>query len=376
MQSIVITQVQEADYIESCLKKSVTMILWDIPQSVLLLNDMDWEQVSCIVVAIKDMQMRNDIKDLAMKYISEQKILDFWQMYNAIIPVRRVDRVLMNPCITAYEGLILGISHAEVGLISDLFKVPFANLAVSSQDIYYNLKALKYAVEKYGYKLQNVKYVILDMYRYNFFNFDVSRTSYAMNYYRWSGVFDDAHHFNESECELLEKSILDKRLQGITEHKWNLWEDIFCDVHQMDGYRNFVTWRDIYLRNKIVEDKDVLEFDFNKSIVRERFEHTIQENIGYFKQLLLLIKELWPEAKILALSMPQYELNLKRSETFYAGWKQEFLKIIREMQKIIAFEYVDYTNHDIAKQKHYWYDYGHLNYAGAVRFTQEINELL
>jgi len=97
MQSIVITRVQEADYIQRCLKNPVKMIFWELPSSVKLLNDVVWEQVSCVVVAIKDKTMRWEIMEWASNYISDGLILDFWRIYNATIPYRRTDRVLMNP---------------------------------------------------------------------------------------------------------------------------------------------------------------------------------------------------------------------------------------------------------------------------------------
>ena len=98
MQSIVITQVQDVDYIESCLKDSVMMILWEVPNSVMLLNDVVWEQVSGVVVAVRDEWMKREIMTWLTNFISEQVILDFWQIYNASIPIRRADRILMNPC--------------------------------------------------------------------------------------------------------------------------------------------------------------------------------------------------------------------------------------------------------------------------------------
>ncbi len=376
MQSIVITQVQDVDYIQSCLKYSVTMILWEVPSSVMQLNDVVWEQVSCVVVAVRDEQMKKEIIVWLTNYISDGIILDFWQIYYASIPTRRVDRILMNPYIPAFEGLVFGISHAEVGLLSELFDVPFANLAVSSQDIYYNYKTLKYAVENYYHKLQDVKYVIIDMFRYNYFNYDVSKSRSAMGYYSMSGFFDDAHYFGEEKCNALEDYILNKRLQGITEHKLDLWECIFGDVHQMDGYNGFETWPEIYRRNQIVDDNMVLEYDFNKSIVKKRFDSTIQENIEYFKQMLLLIRKFWPKARIMVLLMPLYELALTQSQALYATWRQEFEEILQGMQEVVSFEYFDYTYHDISKKKQCWQDFEHLNYTGAICFTKEINELL
>ena len=36
----------------------------------------------------------------------------------------------------------------------------------------------------------------------------------------------------------------------------------------------------------------------------------------------------------------------------------------------------DYTNHVISKEKALWFDHGHFNYQGAIKFTEEINKLI
>ena len=73
-------------------------------------------------------------------------------MSKAYIPAMRADRVMTNPLYAEYEGLILGISHAEVGIAANRMTGNWANLAVSSQDIFYNYKTLEYCIGKYWEK--------------------------------------------------------------------------------------------------------------------------------------------------------------------------------------------------------------------------------
>ena len=89
---------------------------------------------------------------------------------------------MLNPSHDSYDGVILGLSNVEVGVIPSQFKAAFCNLAVSSQDIYYNLKTLEYCYENYYEKLKNLKYAIVDLHDYNYFNFDTSLSNSAVKY--------------------------------------------------------------------------------------------------------------------------------------------------------------------------------------------------
>jgi hypothetical protein len=107
-----------------------------------------------VVVAIKDRPARELVLDcLRQKGIPNHMLLDFFGIYNANIPFMVADRVMSNPFYEQYEGIILGLSHAEVGIISDNLKIPFANLAVSSQDLFYDLETFQYVLDKYASKL-------------------------------------------------------------------------------------------------------------------------------------------------------------------------------------------------------------------------------
>ena len=100
------------------------------------------------------------------------------------------------------------------------------------------------------------------------------------------------------------------------------------------------------------------------------------EYMEYMRNMLLEIKNTWPNAKIILMNFPLYQVNLERSEENFAPWKSEFYEIINYLKTVVEFDYIDYTNHAISRERVLWYDHGHLNYWGAVQFTQEINKLL
>lgn len=373
MNVVLITNESDCSFVSRCLKIQAEIVVWEYLERV---NVVNWEEKDCIVVAIKDSIMRKQIIKIMESFVSKNSIIDFWQFYGAMIPFKRCDRVMMNPNITDYKGLIFGVSYAELGILSSMLDVPFANLAVSSQDIYYNNKVLKHVLKKYAYKLNDIQYVIFDMYRYTYFNFDVSSTNIAKNYFSYSGIYDDPHHYDRVKYDNIRIDFLEKRFEGITLEKIAKWKEIFKDVHKVDNYRKFQTFPKAYTRNNIVTDDEVIAYDFNRGIVRNHFDLTIQENIRLFQEILVTIKENWPNCRIILMHMPMYELAYKRCEGLVSDWKIEFADILHQMKRYADFEYIDYTLHDLSKKQYVWQDWGHLNYYGAIEFTRELNEKL
>ncbi len=146
--------------------------------------------------------MKNQIYSLLIYGydIKQKKILDFYGYYRSSVPLMVAERRMEYPLIDKYKGMILGISHAETGIIARMFEQPFCNIAVSSQDIYYNLKALEYCYQKYRSKIEDLEYMVFDMFDYHYFNFDTSMSRNAHAYYTW-GIFDP-HNFAQNKNSL------------------------------------------------------------------------------------------------------------------------------------------------------------------------------
>lgn len=166
-------------------------ILRNCPEDANVLSFLYLSSYDYIVIAIEDKQVARNMYGL-LKAILDQdsrKVIDFYLLYRAALPPMIVDRVMQNPLKNRYNGMILGISHAKVGILPQLLNGDFCNLSVSSQDIYYNMKTLEYCMNIYANKIQDLEYLIFDMYDYTYFNFDVSLSSYSsVKYYSWGGI--------------------------------------------------------------------------------------------------------------------------------------------------------------------------------------------
>jgi len=103
----------------------------------------------CIIVAFQNGELSKDICGLIKEIITNENctVFDYTLWHNATIPLMRADRTMSNPLYSEYNGMILGISHAEVGFLANRFQ-SCCNLAVSSQDLFYNFKTLQYCISK------------------------------------------------------------------------------------------------------------------------------------------------------------------------------------------------------------------------------------
>jgi len=341
-------------------------------------------QCDCIILAIRDLKLCSNVKDILIfeKKIDFQKIFEFYKMYQASIPMMRVDKVMRNPNYPNYEGMILGISHSEVGIITKYLSKSFCNLAVSSQDLYYNLKTLEYCISNYYDKIKNLQYVIIDMFDYTYFNYDVSLSNTAAGYWSWGGYNLDSHNFNQNKnFNFSFDQIIDYfrniRLGGITEKEVDAWEDLFSNIFSYNNYKDFTNIDGIENRLQIVSDEQIKSFNTEVSIVRNKYSYTINENIKIFDKLINTLRNLNPSIKIYTLLMPKY-LEIENIESLnIENWKKYFEDTIMSFIKLYNIEYYDLKNcTGISAHKMYYQDAAHLNYLGAINFTNYLNKLI
>lgn len=335
-----------------------------------------------VILAVKDMNLREGLLEyLRLFGLPKEKILDFYCMYEATLPFMIADRRLMYRDITDYRGIILGISHAEVGIIPRLLQVPFCNLAISSQDIFYNMKTLAYVTSQYADKFKNLEYLVIDMFDYTYFNYDASLSRDAWKYYAWGGYNKDSHNFSDNKHYdfTLDEWLfywLEGKRKDIDENKTAIWERCFENAHQGNQYGEYAGYLDMNQRVKILDEKDVSQFKVETSIVKNYFDKTIKENLNYFEEMLKLAYQINPNIKVYIILMPVYEALRHRCEQAYQDWKKFFYDIIEIYNKKYPFTFLDLKEHELSNGKQYFYDATHLNYYGAAVFTEWFNHVM
>lgn len=340
------------------------------------------EQFDLFVVTEKNSLLSLDMLKKEFN-IPQEKIISFWQLYNASLPTRVCDRIMLNPSHCTYDGVILGLSNVEVGIIPSQLKASFCNLAVSSQDIYYNLKTLEYCYENYYEKLKNLKYAIVDLHDYNYFSFDTSMSTSALKYLGFGGYDLDAHNFSQNKnyngdySEYVEK-IENLKFDGLNEVNVAQWSVNFPDVHELDNFAGFVSaYSDLSKRKAVVTDQQIDAYKYDRSNVVQIFDKTVKKNVEYLEKLLQLLYKINPEIKIYLTVLPKFvEVETKDAPQLLKH-KNLFYEIIEKLRGKFDFEFLDFKKiSEIMYHRNYFYDANHLNYFGAIKLTDEINKII
>ena len=327
------------------------------------------EEINCItfdyiIIAIEDTKIKNEAKQYLIRKqnISGRKIIDYdYYMKNSIKLVR-----VMESSEQPYNGMILGMSYAEVGIIPELLRERFCNLAVSSQDIFYNYKTMEFVYRNYEDKL-DLKYLIIDMYDYRWFNYDLSQGKMIYQYIcEWNGFPYDMHNI-DLNCNLTQEQKAE-----IKEQKNNIIDKEIYKLFDKD-YRGSMVAE---LRMKVVQDECVKE-KINSHFFREsKHENTLKENVEYFEKTLHFVKKVNPNIRIICMLIPRFNEFEKIIEPFQVESKKYFTDLIEKWIEQYDVEFYNFRDLEMASQRGYFFDFEHLNYEGAKVFTEYIEKIL
>lgn len=341
------------------------------------LFQIDNESYDLFVITAKE---ANVIKDMLLeRNVKNEKILEFWKMYNAGIPSRVCDKAILNPNVQSFEGVILGSGHAANGILTSQLNKSFCNLAVSSQDIYYNYVTLKYCLENYPEKLKNLKYAIIDMYDYNYFNYDASQSNAIVDYIVSGGITFDEHNFSKNKrynkltFEQFVETIESEKFAGITDVDFANWSVNFPEIYTLSEFEGF-GFNDEALKNRtsVVTDEDIDAFKYDRAVVTQIFEKTIEENSEYLKKMLDILLKINPEIKICLIVVPKFvEVETRTQRQMYKH-QLVFFEKLNKLKYSYNFELVDLKN--MMYDRNSYSDAFHLNWFGATKLTNDLNK--
>ncbi|WP_294345357.1 hypothetical protein [uncultured Clostridium sp.] len=370
------------------------------------INDLNFDY---IVIAIESTEVRKvAYEDLKQLGIESKKIVDFFDIYMECysykldIPVKKIDRIMSNVN-KPLDGIILGISHGLCGINPKYLQKNFCNLAIPSQDLYYNLKQLKHLIKNYREKVENLQYVVIDMFTYIYFNYDISLTKNAVLYYELSGYRDDeSHNFAKNKNfdgtiseelakiqEKYEKDAREKYSREDVRARKEIYNSLF-DMDNVDINEDFkrIGIYDRYVsdfgtrveRERVITDEEIEKLkseDMPNSIAVNMFSETVKENIEIFNEMLKTIFELNKDMKVYLVLIPQYierEIKVQKEDL---DWKPKFYDILDKFKEEYKFEVLDFKDCEaISAKREYYYDFGHLNYQGSMVFTELLNSYI
>lgn len=318
-----------------------------------------------IVITIRDRKMALNIYYLLSKEykIPESRIIPFYVYANY-----ETYRIKLKECDPEkIQGLIFGNSYAECGYLEDEFNVPFLNLAVSSQDIYYNYKIFQSCIREYGERLKRLSYIVIDLYDYYYFNIDTSMSTHIINYIFWGGYLDEHNfRFNHHYRNSFKKEL--KNVAYIPEKTFYM-QFLFDDISVKCGVCATSRW-------KHMDESDLIKVGsaIRKSALN-RHEITIEENKRLLNRFLREIRDFDSEIKVIFTLIPRYIKMELETEPFMKSWKEEFIDSISDMCKMYNTFFLNYKNRtDISSNDAFYYDIEHLNTAGARALTSILDE--
>lgn len=344
-----------------------------------IIRGISWDY---FVIIAEDKMFQMAVKLLSIcgvgRDTGRNRIVNFVQLFKNVQQIPKVQKVMSNPRYDEIKGLILGLSHAEVGLISSMFPQLTCNIATGAQDIFYNLRCLQYCGEHHKNHLRTLEYVIFDMYDYSYFNTDTSLGKNAVNYFlNWDGFIWDGHHFDRNKNfdfsyeELLDQ-IQNAICEGIEVGEKEAFLQLFPEVMKITGYDEFSD--DFKVRNisKIVTQDEIDNYDIESSVLTQRFEGTEKENIALFGELLALLKNINENMVIKIILMPRVCQIEERMVKYDSLLRPRFYEIMNGfIDEGFNIEIIDLKGlEEISLHNEYYYDVEHLNHKGAECFTK------
>ncbi len=353
------------------------------------LEELPHAEFDYIVLVVQNRNVSDDItNNLVHKYgIARHKIVNI----HALLAETKVDRV-MGAVRGKLDGLVLGISHAVVGINPTLLEGNWRNLATNHEDIYYHYQVLKRCVEKYPKATENLSSIIIDMYDYIFFNYDLSLTGNICHYWSVGGIWDDMHNFDKnalfncSQDEAMKDKgyfLPDKNMQLLAEKIFDrtLLNNRLSEFYKYHGYalQGSKGYPEESQCRNILPQKVEIEVGKYFNIDTKKHTATIEENEYILNETFRLIKQINPNMKVYLILIPRFyetEEMMQRIKP-YMDFKEDFEATISKFNKSYNFQYWDMKNMEgISRNRYFYNDPGHLNYYGGLAFTSVINDMI
>lgn len=265
------------------------------------------------------------------------------------------------------EGIITGLSYFEVGIDKRALKGSFENLAISSQDLFYDFAMLQHVIEELD-TTNNIKQVILGLSNYSF-RYDLSLTQNTQTKERpriYYPILKKLHNYHNASKIIKEYNFFEKQFSKLFE------EDYIYKIYKMGEKRFNTIWDDMI--NKSFNSLKLNDKQKNREIYLARrwdqkYPNTIEENIDILHEMLEYLKN--RNIEVIVVTNPVTEFHKKY---FSKICREEFLNIINKFREEFNFTFIDGYNMDCFVDDDF-YDSSHLNKKGAKKFTEIINTI-
>lgn len=349
-----------------------------------------------LIITGRERRIKNEIEqDLLAEGISKDKIISFFEIFQE----EKIDKVMKLHPEKIYDGVIIGLSHAEKGLLPRYFDGEWVNLATSAEDFFNHYEVLKRCFEEYSKSFSALKYVVIDLYDYTNFLYNTSLSAQALSYWADGGIYLDNEYANNKILSSDKEAEMNRRLGNYpayfpkrTEKEYEIRKLLFNEEAVYEKIGNYFTdvdpahlgYNDVpcELQNRgHISDTPMIPVNAYLRDKRDSkiYEETEKKNEKLFYSLIDYIREKSPGTKIVLTLLPRFSKmeQLHNENTYLIEEKRKFeerLKRVTDDRMVFFKDFKDCTK--ISSNHFFYRDVSHLNYQGAVAMSTELNRYL
>lgn len=353
-------------------------------------------QYDYVVVTARNRGVRDSILESLIKQgVPHSKILSFFELFHE----EKVEKIMEARKEVKFDGLIIGLSHSAYGLNPRYLSGNWVNLATSSEGIYYHFEVLKKCLTAYKKCFVDLKYIVIDLYDYDYLSFDTSLSSQALLYWVWGGC-PELHNYQENsifgqdiEHELSERyqtlpAYYPKRTKEELEIRKKVFNQsyVYANLHKYYtdvGPMNsgFCDFPNEFSNAGHIEETPLIPATALLQLSRKekRFKSTVKENTKILHDMMALLRDEVPNAKVILTLIPRYkELEEIHAENRYMMNSKKLFK--QEISKYANGEsvfFLDMKGNETISNNHFlWRDESHLNYQGSIALTTVYDQFI
>lgn len=340
------------------------------------LRRMDFDYV---IVCVKTRNTYETIKaKLASLGVSVSKILSFYNLYYE----SRVDQVMLKAKNQkrAFDGIVLGISHAAYAINPIYLDGNWANVAAPSEDLINHNFVLDKLISYYYEQIRGVKTIIIDLYDYTVLNFITSFSKYYIDFY---DLFcGDGIEFQDTFAEL-EKAIHQRNnySSSYARQYRELRQELFDDEAVFESFRQNTlkspTPIDFFYKECVLCESAIDPMNYGKNFIPKiQHDSNISANIEQLKILIEKIYRFSPDVRVCFVFIPRIAEIEQELCTELVGYRNILYKEI----DILAKRFPDISIHDykgvneISLYREGYCSVGHMNTKGQKRFSEILNK--
>lgn len=328
-----------------------------------------------VLLAIREKIMIANMQRHILKAGIRTEQIIFISEWDKIIAddMKTVERYLYDK--RSYDGIMIGMSHLENGIMLDRMNGNFAKIGIPSIDIYYICRIVQLLVKEN--RLRGLKQIIFEL-PYYMFNWDISRSTKIIERFPIAYYFGDYHHFGENKDEkikldhmLILNSVMKKKMIKEKDYATK------CYVDVSDGWKKY---NELSVNNTIFSNikTSVLEWEEQRKLCEKEYHiwtkmhgNTIEENKSEWKKMIMMLSKKYPNIKIYVAVFPQNPYFVKCHKDEIRRMRAVFYKFVNCENKVKIIDHFGYY-------LPFWCfrDECHLNELGACVYSRILNKEL